>query len=400
MGILCVKIGEVIAYCTRLIAKNPQDALDLVKILEGQRSAFNQISKVRFEKGRCSKKVLHHLTYYPTRENHPEMPAQVTIRAINEVCSSYQSVKSNGHKITAPICKKRLSMRLDHNLYSRHKTDPYAIRIATTGKRKVFRMEMFPKLKELIDQYGYHDPLVFVRDGELFISLPFETSQPPLSQHLCLGVDLGMRVAAACSDGRLFIDREYNARKRKLRYLKRCLRSKASHSARRHLELKSRDERNASKNQTHLLANGILQTVADTIALEDLTGLKKKKRPGHNLNAISQVPFYLLRTILTYKANNVGKHVVLVSPSYTSQIDSLTGKRKGERKGRRFYTKSGLVLDADLNASRNIGHRSKLPVSYGNVLDGQGVVTRPNVRKSLILSNSEPNKPPNLFGGK
>lgn len=400
MGILCVKKDEVITYCTRLIAEDPQDALDLVKILEGQRSAFNQISKARFEKGRCSKKVLHHLTYYPTRENHPEMPAQVTIRAINEVCSSYQSVKSNGHKITVPICKKRLSMRLDHNLYSRHKRDPYAIRIFAAGKRKVFHMVMYPKLKELIDQYGYRNPLIFVRDGELFISLPFDTTQPPLSQHLCLGVDLGVRVAAACSDGRLFIDREYNARKRKIRYLKRCLQSKGTKSARFHMRKKSHSERNASKNQTHLLANGILQTVADTIALEDLTGLKKKKHPAHTLNAISQVPFYLLRTILTYKANNVGKHVVLVSPSYTSQIDSLTGKRKGERKGRRFYTKSGLVLDADLNASRNIGHRSKLPVSYGNVLDGQGVVTRPNVCKSLGRKALEPNKPLNLFRGK
>lgn len=386
MAFLRVKVGEVIAYCTRLIAENPQDALDLIKILEGQRSAFNQISKVRFEKGRCSKKVLHHLTYYPTRGNHPDMPAQVTIRAINEVCSSYQTVKSNGHKIIAPILKKRLSMRLDHNLYSRHKTDQYSIRIFAAGKRKTFRMAMYPKLKELIDKHLYHDPLIFVREGELFISLPFDTALPEQKQRLCLGVDLGMRVAAACSDGRLFIDREYNARKRKLRYLKRCLQSKGTPTACRHLRKIGHDERNASKNQTHLIANGILQTVADTIALEDLTGIKKKKTPFQNKNAISQVPLYLLRAIITYKANNAGKHVVLVSPSYTSQIDSLTGKRKGERKGRRFYTKSGLVLDADLNASRNIGHRSKLPVSYGNILDGQGVVTRPIVCKPADLS--------------
>jgi len=34
-----------------------------------------------------------------------------------------------------------------------------------------------------------------------------------------------------------------------------------------------------------------------------------------------------------------------------------------------------------LNASRNIGNRSKLPVSYGNILDGQALVNVPIVRK-------------------
>ena len=45
--------------------------------------------------------------------------------------------------------------------------------------------------------------------------------------------------------------------------------------------------------------------------------------------------------------------------------------------------KSGLVYDADLNAARNLGIRSKLTVSYGNILDGQALVNRLNVCKSL-----------------
>lgn len=68
----------------------------------------------------------------------------------------------------------------------------------------------------------------------------------------------------------------------------------------------------------------------------------------------------------------------------TSQTDCLTDKLEGERKGRRFYAKSGLVYDADLNASRNIANRSKLPVSYGNILDGQGIVSCPNVCKPIL----------------
>ena len=92
-----------------------------------------------------------------------------------------------------------------------------------------------------------------------------------------------------------------------------------------------------------------------------------------------------MRRILTYKAENIGKHVILVSPAYTSQTDSFSGLREGIRRGCRFYAKSGVVYDADLNAARNIGNRSKLPVSYGNILDGQALVNVPNVCKTFAL---------------
>lgn len=373
----------MITYCSRLIEESPQDKQDLLGILELQRLAFNDISKIQFSQKKRSKKVLHNLSYHSVREKHSEMPAQVVIRALNEVIASYRSVKSNKHKIAAPVEKKRLSMRLDKRLYSKSKKDPYSIRITTSDKRKTFSISMYPKLKELMDSAPYCDPLVYERDGEIFIALTFDTALPQEKQRLSLGVDLGIRVAAACSDGRLFIDREFNANKRKLRYLKRMLQSKGTKPAALRLKKLRRAERNQNKNQTHLLANAILRTDADTIALENLKGIKAKKHKFQNKNRIAQVPLFELRRILTYKAVNMGKHVVLVSPAYTSQTDSVTGKREGERRGRRFYSKSGLIYDADLNAARNIGQRSKLPVSYGNILDGQGVVNRPIVCKTL-----------------
>ena len=138
-----------------------------------------------------------------------------------------------------------------------------------------------------------------------------------------------------------------------------------------------RKERNKNKNQTHLVANTILKTKANVIALENLKGIKAKKHKKQNKNGISQVPIFELRRILTYKAENMGKHVCLVSPAYTSQIDSVTGLREGTRNGIRFYAKSGIVYDADINAAINIARRSKHPISQGNLLDGQGVVNHP-----------------------
>lgn len=382
MKFLGVRECGMITYCSRLIAENPQDKQDLLRVLELQRLAFNDISKLQFSQKKRSKRVLHSLSYRSVREKYPEMPAQVVIRTLNEVISSYRSIKSNKHKISKPAEKKKFSIRLDKRLYSKPKKDPYSIRITTTDKRKTFTISMYPKLKELMDSAPYCDPLIYERNGEIFISLTFDTAIQQEKQRLSLGVDLGIRVAAACSDGRLFVDRKFNNDKRKLRYLKRMLKSKGTKPAHHHLKKLVHSERNALKNQTHLLANAILLTDADTIALENLKGIKAKKHKFQNKNRISQVPLFELRRILTYKAVNMGKHVVLVSPAYTSQTDSVTGKREGERRGRRFYSMSGLIYDADLNAARNIGQRSKLPVSYGNILDGQGVVNRPIVCKS------------------
>ena len=210
------------------------------------------------------------------------------------------------------------------------------------------------------------------------ISLTFDNAPTKkLKASLCLGVDFGIRRVATCSDGRLIVDKKFNSDKRKLRYIKRCLQSIGTKSAKKHLNKLKHKEKNKNKNQTHLVANEILKTNANVIALENLKGIKAKKYKTQNKNAVSQVPFFELRRILTYKAENMGKHVCLVSPAYTSQIDSISGIKEGERRGCRFYAKSGLVYDADINAAINIARRSKHPISQGNLLDGQGIVNRP-----------------------
>ena len=85
------------------------------------------------------------------------------------------------------------------------------------------------------------------------------------------------------------------------------------------------------------------------------------------------MPFFETRKVLTYKAKNIGKHICLVSPAYTSQIDSVSGIKEGTGKGIRFYVKNGLVYDADINVAINITQKSKHPISQGNLLDGQGI---------------------------
>ena len=365
--------------------KSQEDFDSLKSILDMHSIVFNYASPLQFTEKKNSLMVLHSKVYGNIRKLYPDIPSQVVIKAEQECLASYKSTKSNKHKLKSPIVKKNLSMRLDKRLYSKDKNDKYSIKITTTNGRQSFKFVVYPRLKELMDKYQYCDPLIYENNGKLFISFCFENKpKEQQKQKLALGVDIGIRRSAALSDGRIVIDRKFNGNKRKLRHLKDCLKSKGTKSARKHLNKLRHKEHNQNKNQTHSISNEVLKTDADTIVLENLKGIKKKKNKYQNKRNISQVPMFELRRIITYKAENMGKTITLVRPSYTSQTDSVTGKIEGERRGCRFYSKNGLIYDADINASINIAKLSKLPVSQTHYLTyGQVKVNSPIVCKPL-----------------
>jgi IS605 OrfB family transposase len=359
------------------------DCQELMKLLEYERFVFNIASKEQLPETKNSLVVLHSKVYRNVRKSNPEIPSQVIIKAEQECLASYRSAKSNKHKKTL-IVKKNLSMRLDKRLYS--SKDKFSIRITgATDGRKEYKFVVYPRLKELIEKYPYQDPLIYEHNGKICIAFSFENKQEPKKQRLALGVDLGIRRSAATSEGKLIIDKSFNERKRRLRHQKDQLKSKGTKNARHKLRYSlRRKERNQNKNQTHLIANEVLRTEADTICLENLKSIKRKKNKFQNKHSISQVPLYELRRVITYKAMNAGKTVTLVCPYNTSKTDSITGKVDGERRGCRYYSKTGLIFDADINAAINIAKISKLPVSQTQKLTyGQVSVNRPNEYKSL-----------------
>ena len=373
----------MLSYNTQLLMKNQEDFDNIKEILEMQKIVFNLASPLQFAEKKNNLVVLHSKVYHNVRKQYPDIPSQVIIKAEQDCLSAYKTTKSNKCKITKPIEKKRLSMRLDKRLYSKDLKDAYAIKITTTQGRKSYKFHVYPKLKELLDKYDYKDPLIYENDGKIFISFCFDTKPTKITPSLAVGIDIGIRRPVAISDGRIFIDRKFNGEKRKLRYLKDTLKSKGTKSAKRHLRKLRHKEKHKNKNQTHLIANFALKTNADIIVLENLKGLKKKKNKFQNKRAISQVPIFDLRRVITYKAENQGKTVLLVRPSYTSQTDCVSGLKEGKRCGCRFYSKCRLIYDADINASINIAKLSKRPVSQSNYLTyGQVVVNQPIVYKT------------------
>ena len=336
-------------------------------------SAYNDISKMIFE-SKCFLGLtqVHSLVYEPIREKYPSIPAQSVIKMYKDAISNLRSCKRK----SCPV-RNNPSMRLDKRLYS--KLTPTSINLPSSkrNKRVVVKFQTYDKFNELASIYTMTDPLIFMKNNDIWLSITFNVPSKPVIDETYLGVDLGIRRIFTTSDGLSYKGKELNSLKRKIRYNRRKLQSKGTKSAKRKLKKLAHKERNVNKNYTHLICNKILDTDKSVIVLEYLKGIKQKtskfengrKRTKHN-NRISQVPLFMIKEVLTYKATHVGKRVESVSPSFTSQIDCMTGKRDGQRKGCRYYASSGLVYDADWNAAINIRNR-KHSTSFDTPIDGK-----------------------------
>lgn len=314
---------------------------------------------------------VHDAVYSWMRERFPLLSAQMVIKTYKDALAALRSIKSNKEENAKTPEKTNLSMRLDKRLY----TDLTVSGLRLTGfiphKRKFVAIQGYDRIWEMFARYTTSDPLVFIRNGEAWLSIPFNVPAQPVQSDAALGVDLGMRRFITTSDGVVFDDKGYKTRRRRVRYLKAELKKKGTKSAKRHLKKLKGKECRQSKDFLNRMANAVIaSTDAGTIVVEDLKKIKKKttktkngfKRKRHN-SAFSQVALSEFVEILTYKAPQHGKAVATVSPTWTSQTDSRTGKRDGERKGRRYICTDGTVLDADWNAAINIAERSEHPVS-------------------------------------
>lgn len=392
-------------YKTKLLFSN-QEIYDFwVKQLCLVRDCYNYSSKIVFnEKIPYNLKSFHNRLYKEQREKFSDLPAQMCIRVYKALLANYKTVKANRHTIDKPIQMKHPSIQLDKRLYSKMTRTSFKLGNGQGNKREEVWFMTYPKFDEMMSKFHVCDPTIQYNEesGEFYGCFPFLNTFPIQANDECLGVDLGLKRIVTVSDGTAYSDKKYLANRRKIRHNKRLLQSKKkhSHSARTKLKKLRRKEANVSKNFCHHLANEILKTDKSIIVMEDLSKIKQTtsrsegghKRTRHN-NMMSQVPLFQLKSILTYKAQAIGKMVVTVSPEYTSQEDCRTNQRSGKRCGCRYYCNDGIILDADWNASINIMNRYKHSNSFSLPIDGKlnlidRVCQQPNSSNGLSIQAS------------
>jgi putative transposase len=201
--------------------------------------------------------------------------------------------------------------------------------------------------------------------GDWFAVLVCETESvalEPTGQEV--GIDVGIHALIATSDGHCEPNPGwYRAGQRKLRIAQRRVARRTKGGANRRRAVRTL-QRVAAHTQAqrqdflNKLADGLVERY-DWIALEDLR-IRNMVRNHHLAKSILDSGWGYLQSRLSRKAEEAGRHVVLVDPRNTSQKCSGCGAYQSlTLKDRWVRCECGLSLDRDINAARNILIRSR-----------------------------------------
>jgi putative transposase len=176
-----------------------------------------------------------------------------------------------------------------------------------------------------------------------------------------VGIDVGISNFAVLSDG-TFIENQ--------RYLAACeARLSEEQSKKDKLPHGSLERRKAANKVSHIyerlgnlrgnFAHQLSHRIVNEygiICLEDIDIKNLIEKKPYMAKSVLDASWNRFRTYVTYKAESAGRKVVLVNPAYTSQMCSGCGSIVKKDLSERVHNcpKCGLVMDRDLNASKNI----------------------------------------------
>lgn len=198
--------------------------------------------------------------------------------------------------------------------------------------------------------------------GKFYCSLLVDVDVPALpATTQCIGIDLGIKDFAVCSDGKKFKSPDYKKLDQRISVLQKNLSrtqkgSKNREKARIRLALAHERKANMRKDFLHKLSFKLVNE-NQVICLEDLNvqGMVK----NHSLaRSISSQGWSEFVRILDYKSNWYGRETVKIDRFYPSSKTCSECGSKNDRltlNDREWICSScGCVLDRDVNAAKNV----------------------------------------------
>jgi len=181
-----------------------------------------------------------------------------------------------------------------------------------------------------------------------------------LDSNKTVGIDLGINYLAVLSNGEFFENPKWLKQyEKKLAQLHRnhSRKKKGSENKRKSAKEIARLHKkisNKKKDYYHKVTTNIVNRF-DYIIFEDLK-IKNMVKNKYLAKSISDVSWYMFRSMIENKAKEKGKVVVLIDPKNTSQNCSNCGVKVEKNLAVRTHKcpECGLVLDRDINAAINI----------------------------------------------
>ena len=302
-----------------------------------------------------------------------EVSNNVTKQAVKDACNAYKNF-FKGLANKPKFKSKKKSKPSFYNDTSKLKVKEKKVLIEKVGWIKT--NEQIPR------NVKYNNPRITYDNKYWYISVGVEVDkkQEELTD-ISLGIDLGLKDLAVCSDGKVFkninktkkvkklekrlkqkqrqISRKYEMNKIKKEGGGSCqfIKTKNIEKLEETTKLIHRKLANIRNNHLHQVTTSIVKTKPYRIVIEDLnvSGMMKNK---HLSDSVRKQCFNKFRQYITYKAELYGIELVIADRFYpSSKTCSICGSIKYDLKLKdRIYKCShcGVVIDRDYNASLNL----------------------------------------------
>ena len=322
-------------------------------------------------------------TQLKKQENHKwltNISNDVTKQAIKDACNSYKRFFKGQTKYPKFKSKKNSKQSFYQDNVKIKFTNTHVKVEGFAGSKRPNKQKLnWIKLCEkgrIPTNCKYMNPRITYDGLHWWVSVSIEvdnnTNSPPISEGI--GIDLGLKDLAVCSDGNTYkninkslkvkklekkkrrlqrsVSRKYNMNKEGVRY------KKTSNIIKRAKELLKLTKRltNIRRNHLHQVTSEIVKRKPSFICIEDLnvSGMMKNK---HLSKAIQQQGFYEFRRQIQYKSewNNIS--VIIAGRFFpSSKLCSCCGEIKKDLKlsDRIYQCDCGNIIDRDYQASLNL----------------------------------------------
>lgn len=298
-----------------------------------------------------------------------EVSNNVAKQAVKDACNAYK----NFFKGLADKPRFKSRKRSKKSFYN----DNMKLKVKENKLVNIEKVGWIKTNEQIPMNVKYSNPRISFDNKYWYLSVGLEREE----QHqeltdISLGVDLGLKDLAICSDGKVYkninktrvvkklekrlcrlqrqVSRKYDKNKKGKEYVKTSNIIKLEKS----IQLLHRKLANIRNNYLHQTTTEIVKTKPFRVVIEDINvkGIMKNR---HLSKAIAKQGFYEFRRILEYKCKFNGIELVIADRFYpSSKTCSKCGNiNKNLKLSDRVYKcECGLSIDRDLNASINLSN--------------------------------------------